>query len=418
MNGPGGKPAVEPTFRMRPRRREHIEGRKVVARLLHLRQQEAPSGSAIGQRRQQDDGVADRGRARGIGVGVALVGPERDYVAGEQVERLPAHDQVDLSGFAGEILARSRRVWDARQPRQGCKLHPGDLGPGDGIGQKLPDVHLAAHAHRHGAARVEARGGPRRGQQLFERDLEAAGDPVDHGERGVGAARLEIRPGCARRAGEARHLLLGETPGRAELLDVGSQVAGEGVHARRITFCQWIVRNASRPAAAVTLAPEEVSRLMDLRGKGALVTGASKGLGAALAEELARQGARVALVARGADELARVAARIRASGGEAHALPADVADKRAAHVVAGAAAALVGPIELLVHNASTLGPVPLRPLLDTDCEDLDRVLEVNLVGPFRLTKSVAGAMALRGSGLVVHVSSDAAVAAYPRWGAY
>src|SRR5882672_7159822 len=157
---------------------------------------------------------------------------------------------------------------------------------------------------------------------------------------------------------------------------------------------------------------------MDLRGKGVLVTGASKGLGAALAEELAREGARVALVARGADDLARVAARIRASGGEAHALPADVADKRAAHVIAGAAAALVGPIELLVHNASTLGPTPLRLLLDTDCEDLDRVLEVNLVGPFRLTKIVVGAMALRGSGLVVHVSSDAAVAAYPRWGAY
>src|SRR6266404_4972594 len=164
--------------------------------------------------------------------------------------------------------------------------------------------------------------------------------------------------------------------------------------------------------------PEEVSRLMDLRGKGALVTGASKCLGAALAEELAGEGARVALVARGADELARVAARIQASGGEAHALPADVADKRAVHAIAGAAAALVGPIELLVHNASTLGPVPLRRLLDTDCEDLDRVLEVNLVGPFRLTKIVAGAMALRGSGLVVHVSSDAAVAAYPRWGAY
>ena len=157
---------------------------------------------------------------------------------------------------------------------------------------------------------------------------------------------------------------------------------------------------------------------MELKGKGALVTGASKGLGAALAHELARAGARVALVARGAGELSRVAAEIRAAGGEAHALPADVADKRAAHAIAGAAAALVGPIDLLVHNASTLGPVPLRLLLDTDCEDLDHVLEVNLVGPFRLTKIVAGAMALRGSGLVLHVSSDAAVAAYPRWGAY
>src|SRR5204862_1420025 len=235
-----------------------------------------------------------------------------------------------------------------------------------------------------------------------ERDLEGAGDPVDDREGGIGAARLEVRPGSAGQAGKARHLLLGEAPGGAELLDVGRQVAGEGVHAKRVAFCQCIVRNVSRAAGAVSLHPS--GGCMELRGKGALITGASKGLGAALAEELARSGARVALVARGADELARVAARIRASGGEAHALPADVADKRAAHAIAGAAAALVGPIELLVHNASTLGPVPLRPLLDTDCEDLDRVLEVNLVGPFRLTKIVAGAMALRGSGLVVHVS--------------
>jgi len=157
---------------------------------------------------------------------------------------------------------------------------------------------------------------------------------------------------------------------------------------------------------------------MDLQGKGVLITGASQGLGAALAESLARAGARIALVARGSEALEKTAARIRAAGGEAHALPADVADKRAVHGIAGAAAALVGPIEVLVHNASTLGPVPLPLLLDTECEDLEAVLQTNLVGPFRLTKIVAGAMALRGSGLIVHVSSDAAVAAYPRWGAY
>jgi len=149
-----------------------------------------------------------------------------------------------------------------------------------------------------------------------------------------------------------------------------------------------------------------------------LVTGASRGLGAALARRLGRAGARLALVARGAEDLEALAAEIRATGGEAHALPGDVGEKRDAHRLAGAAAALVGPIDVLVHNASTLGPVPLPLLLETDCEDLERVLAVNLVGPFRLTKIIAGAMALRGHGLVVHVSSDAAVAAYPRWGAY
>jgi NAD(P)-dependent dehydrogenase (short-subunit alcohol dehydrogenase family) len=153
-------------------------------------------------------------------------------------------------------------------------------------------------------------------------------------------------------------------------------------------------------------------------GMTALITGASRGLGAALAKELAQKGARVVLVARGGEALSGVVAEIRGSGGEAHALPADVGDKDAIYKIAGAAAALVGPIDILVHNASTLGPVPLRLLFDTDCEDLARTLEVNVLGPFRLTKAIAGGMALRGRGIVVHISSDASVNAYPTWGAY
>jgi NAD(P)-dependent dehydrogenase (short-subunit alcohol dehydrogenase family) len=157
---------------------------------------------------------------------------------------------------------------------------------------------------------------------------------------------------------------------------------------------------------------------MELQGTAALVTGGSRGLGAALGRRLAAAGARVVLVARQAEPLAQVVAEIRAAGGEAHAVVADVAEKEATHAIAGQAAALVGPVELLVNNASTLGPVPLRLLLDTDCEDLERTLAVNLVGPFRLTRAVAGSMALRGQGLIVNVTSDAAVEAYPRWGAY
>jgi len=150
----------------------------------------------------------------------------------------------------------------------------------------------------------------------------------------------------------------------------------------------------------------------------AMVTGASRGLGRALAARLAEGGARVVLVARGESALGEAVADVRARGGEAYGLTADVADKLAVYPLAAAAAELVGPLDLLVHNASELGPTPLRPLLDTACEDLERVLAVNLVGPFRLSKIIAGSMALRGRGTIVHVSSDAAVSAYPGWGAY
>ncbi|WP_437949679.1 SDR family oxidoreductase [Sorangium sp. So ce296] len=174
----------------------------------------------------------------------------------------------------------------------------------------------------------------------------------------------------------------------------------------------------SQPSLADAARDAHAARGAPFAPRAALVTGASRGLGAALARELARRGAKVVLVARERAPLEAVAAEIAAQGGVAHALAADIGDKGQTHAIAGAAAALVGPIDLLVHNASTLGRTPLPILLDTECEDLGRVLEVNVVGPFRLTKVIAGAMALRRRGVVVHISSDAAVNAYPRWGAY
>lgn len=157
---------------------------------------------------------------------------------------------------------------------------------------------------------------------------------------------------------------------------------------------------------------------MDIRGKAALVTGGSRGLGAALGRELALAGARVVLVARGRLALADVVDGIRREGGEAHGLAADVGEAGAAQSLAGEAAALVGPLDVLVHAASSLGRTPLAPLLDTTSEELERVLSVNLVGPFRLTRAVAGSMLLRRCGLVLAISSDASVVSYPRWGAY
>lgn len=158
--------------------------------------------------------------------------------------------------------------------------------------------------------------------------------------------------------------------------------------------------------------------VMQIEQQGVVVTGASRGLGRALAEALAARGAKVALVGRRLGPLEDVVAGIRRGGGIAHAIAADIADQEAIHRIAGQAHGLIGEIGIAIHNASTLGPVPLRLLLDTECEDLTAVLETNLVGPFRLTKVLAGAMALRGAGTIVHVSSDAAVEPYPTWGAY
>ncbi len=157
---------------------------------------------------------------------------------------------------------------------------------------------------------------------------------------------------------------------------------------------------------------------MKLEKKSVLITGASRGLSRALMESVARAGARVVGVARDGRAMEAVASELRNRGFDAHGLAGEVGDKQAIYPLVGAAAALTGPIDVLIHNASTLGPTPLRLLLDTQCEDLSHVLDVNLVGPFRLTKAVVGNMVLRGEGLVVHVSSDASVSAYPRWGAY
>ena len=83
---------------------------------------------------------------------------------------------------------------------------------------------------------------------------------------------------------------------------------------------------------------------------------------------------------------------------------------------------MLGGLDVLINNASDLGPTPLAPLADTDCEDLERALATNVVGPFRLTKALLGALgssAREGRGAVVlNISSDAAINAYPSWGAY
>jgi NAD(P)-dependent dehydrogenase (short-subunit alcohol dehydrogenase family) len=155
-----------------------------------------------------------------------------------------------------------------------------------------------------------------------------------------------------------------------------------------------------------------------LDGVRAAITGGTSGLGLALVAELTRRGASVAFVARGGDRVREVA---RAHPG-VHGIVGDVARKEDIHAIALQITGNLGGLDVLVNNASSLGPVPLALLADTDCEALELALATNVLGPFRLTKAVMGAMrasAREGrGGVVVNVSSDAAVNAYPQWGAY
>jgi NAD(P)-dependent dehydrogenase (short-subunit alcohol dehydrogenase family) len=148
------------------------------------------------------------------------------------------------------------------------------------------------------------------------------------------------------------------------------------------------------------------------------VTGGTSGLGLALVRALHAEGAHVAFVARDAQRLARTAAQLPGT----HGIAGDVARKDDIHRIALQISATLGGLDLLIHNASTLGPTPLKLLADTDCEELEAALATNLIGPFRLTKALLGALSAAARdgrpAVVLHISSDAAVTPYPRWGAY
>jgi NAD(P)-dependent dehydrogenase (short-subunit alcohol dehydrogenase family) len=153
-------------------------------------------------------------------------------------------------------------------------------------------------------------------------------------------------------------------------------------------------------------------------GRRVAITGGTSGLGLALVDQLHKAGARVAFVARGRDRVEAVQRRYPGT----HGIVGDISSKDAIYPIALQVLGELGGLDVLVNNASDLGPAPLALLGDTECEELERALATNLVGPFRLTKAVLGALAAsarEGRGAVVlNVSSDAAVNAYPTWGAY
>jgi len=155
-----------------------------------------------------------------------------------------------------------------------------------------------------------------------------------------------------------------------------------------------------------------------LAGKRVVVTGGTSGLGLALVRAAHRRGARVGFVARTAQRVDALERELPGTVGVA----GDVVDKSAIHRVALQLTGRLGGVDVLINSASSLGPVPLAPLADTECEELELALDTNVVGPFRLTRALLGALAASARAgvhpVVLNVSSDAAVQPYPGWGAY
>jgi NAD(P)-dependent dehydrogenase (short-subunit alcohol dehydrogenase family) len=148
------------------------------------------------------------------------------------------------------------------------------------------------------------------------------------------------------------------------------------------------------------------------------ITGGTSGLGLSLVREFSARGARVAFLARHAGPVAKVERENK----DTHGIVADVSDRDAIYPAALQIVGELGGLQILINNASDLGPVPLALLADTDCEGLEKAIATNVLGPFRLTKALLGALSASAregqAALVVNISSDAAVRPYPKWGAY
>jgi NAD(P)-dependent dehydrogenase (short-subunit alcohol dehydrogenase family) len=163
--------------------------------------------------------------------------------------------------------------------------------------------------------------------------------------------------------------------------------------------------------------PRELNR-SPFEGLRIAVTGGTSGLGLALVREFLQRGAQVAFVARRREGVQSVVQQL----GNVHGITGDVSRKEDIYPIAMQILGALGGLDILINNASDLGPAPLALLADTACEDVERALATNLLGPFRLTKALLGSLAASARDgrhtAVVNVSSDAAINAYPRWGAY
>ncbi len=153
-----------------------------------------------------------------------------------------------------------------------------------------------------------------------------------------------------------------------------------------------------------------------LRGKIALVTGASRGIGRAVASAYAREGARVFICARNATDLERAISEITAAGGEVAGHAGDIGKPEDLHRIVSAAIDRFGTVDVLVNNAAILGP--RVDVVDYPLAAWQEVLDINLTGVFLLSREILPIMMAKKSGSVIHVTSGVGRKGKARWGAY
>ena len=154
---------------------------------------------------------------------------------------------------------------------------------------------------------------------------------------------------------------------------------------------------------------------MELTERVAIITGASRGLGFEIAKAYAARGLRLIIAARGEEALSSAETEL-AKETEVIALALDISQDAERLVQTGLDR--FGRIDVLVNNASELGPSPMPALEAYPWEELERVYRVNVLAPLHLTQLVLPGMKERGEGVIINVSSDAGVEAYPGWGGY
>ncbi|MEJ2485162.1 MAG: glucose 1-dehydrogenase [Anaerolineales bacterium] len=158
------------------------------------------------------------------------------------------------------------------------------------------------------------------------------------------------------------------------------------------------------------------SELFDLSGKVAIITGASRGIGLAIAEAFSDANAKVVLSSRKQEDLDQAAEKINAAGGEARAIAAHTGDAEAIHHLLEKTIDTFGGVDILVNNAGT-NP-HFGPLLTAEESHWDKILDVNLKGYFRMIKACATSMRERGGGKVINMASVSGLRATPGLGIY